>query len=108
MKKSEQFKVNNEVLNALFEFESHEQFLINKVRLNKCRAYIGETENYYLLVSYNTFVAFIDKRTNICYDILRLVYGYTSTSAQHIAKFRNAYGAVDTLTYRPVKEVSHD
>ena len=108
MKKSEQLKINIEVLTALFEFESHEESLINKVRLNKCKAYIGETENYYLLVSYNTFVAFISKRENICYDILRLVYGYTNTSAQHIAKFRNAYGAVDTLTYRPVKEVSHD
>ena len=108
MKKSEQFEINNEVLIALFEFDSHKESLINKVRLNKCRAYVGETENYYLLVSYNTFVAFINKRENVCYDILRLVYGYTNTSAQHIAKFRNAYGAVDTLTYRPVKEVSHD
>ena len=108
MKKSEQFKINNKVLNALFEFESHEESLINKVRLNKCKAYIDETENYYLLVSYNTFVAFISKRENICYDILRLVYCYTITSAQHIAKFRKSYGVVDTLTYRPVKEVSHD
>lgn len=108
MKKSEQFKINNEVLTALVESEIYNERVINKVRLNKCKAYIVETENYYLLFSYNTFVAFISKRENICYDILRLVYGYTSTSAQHIAKFRKAYGAVDTLTYRPVKVVSHD
>lgn len=108
MKKSEQFEINNEVLTALYESKIYNEFTINKVRLNKCKAYVMETENYYLLFSYNTFVSFIDKRTNICYDILRLTYGYTSTSAQHIAKFRKDYGAVDTLTYRPVKEVSHD
>lgn len=108
MKKSEQFKINNEVLTALVESEIYNEHVMNKVRLNKCKAYILETENYYLLFSYNTFVAFISKRENICYDILRLVYGYTSTSAQHIAKFRKSYGVVDTLTYRPVKEVSHD
>ena len=33
MKKSEQLKINIEVLTALFEFESHEESLINKVRL---------------------------------------------------------------------------
>ena len=108
MKKSEQFKINNEVLTALNELYIYKESVISNVRLNKCKAYVRETENYYLLFSYNTFVAFINKREQICYDILRLVYGYTSTSAQHIAKFRNAYGAVDTLTYRPVKEVSHD
>ena len=108
MKKSEQFKINNEVLIAIIELGTYKGSVINKVRLNKCKAYVKETENYYLLFSYNTFVAFINKRESICYDILRLVHGYTSTSAQHIAKFRKIYGAVDTLTYRPVKEVSHD
>ena len=108
MKKDEQIKINNEVLTALIKSEIYKDNSINKVRLNKCKAYVEETENYYLLFSYKTFVAFINKRENICYDILRLVYGYTSTSAHHIAKFRNAYGAVDTLTYRPVKEISHD
>ena len=108
MKKSEQFKINNEVLTALVELEIYKEHVINKVRLNKCKAYVEETENYYLLFSYNNFVAFIDKRTGICYDILRLVYGYTATSAQHIAKFRNIHCAPTTLTYRPVKEVSHD
>ena len=32
-----------------------------------------------------------NRYTGICYDVLRLVYGYTSTSAQHIAKFRHDY-----------------
>lgn len=108
MKKSEQIKINDEVWSALVELDIYKEIVINRVRLNKCKAYVEETENYYLLFSYNTFVAFINKREQICYDILRVVYGYTSTSAHHIAKFRNAYGAVDTLTYRPVKGVSHD
>ena len=108
MKKSEQLKINNEVLTSLVESKTYNDRVINKIQLNKCKAYIKETENYYLLFSYNTFVAFINKRENICYDILRLAYGYTNTSAQHIAKFCKAYGVVDTLTYRPVKGVSHD
>lgn len=108
MKKDKQFKINNEVLISLVELKNCNDHAIHKVRLNKCKAYTLETENYYVLLSYNNFVAFIDKHTGICYDILRLVYGYTSTSAQHIAKFRKAYGAVNTLTYRPVKGVSHD
>lgn len=108
MKKDEQIKINNEVVRAIIELDMYTEYVINKVRLNKCKAYVEETENYYLLFSYNTFVAFINKRELICYDILRLVYGYTNTSAQHIAKFRKAYGAVDTLTYRPVKELYYD
>ena len=108
MKKDEQSKINNKVLTALVESKTYNDRVINKIQLNKCKAYVKETENYYLLFSYNTFVAFISKRENICYDFLRLTYGYTNTSAQHIAKFRNSYGAVDTLTYRPVKGVSHD
>lgn len=62
-------------------------------RLRTCKAWVYETENYYFLTSYNTLVAFIVKTTDTCYDVLRLVYGYTSTSAQHIAKFRHDYGS---------------
>lgn len=65
---------------------------ISVSRLRTCQAYVYETENYYWLKSYGTFVAFICKTTDTCYDILRMVYGYTATSAQHIAKFRADYG----------------
>ena len=61
-------------------------------RLRSCTAWVYETSNYYFLRSYNTIIAFIDKTTDTCYDVLRLVFGYTSTSAQHIAKFRHDYG----------------
>ena len=80
------------------------------VRLRTCNAYVYETEHYYILRSYNTFVALIVKNTDTCIDMLRQVYGYTHTSAQHIAKFRKGkcyggygsgkWGCVTTLTAR--------
>lgn len=61
-------------------------------QLNHCQATVFDCERYILLRSYQTIVAAIDKSTGICYDWLRLVYGYTATSAQHISKFVNKYG----------------
>ena len=58
-------------------------------RLRSCTATVYETPHYFLLRSYNTVVACIDKSTGICYDVLRHVYGFTSTSCQHINKFKN-------------------
>lgn len=60
-------------------------------RLRTCKAYVYETNHFYLLKSYSTFVACIDKVDNTLYDALRYAYDYTSTSAQHIAKFANDY-----------------
>ena len=48
--------------------------------------------NYYVLKSYNTFIACIHKSSDILFDGLRIVYGYTSTSGQHIRKFSKDYG----------------
>lgn len=69
-------------------------------RLHKCQAYVYETDSYYLLKSYATFVAFIRKSDGECFDILRNVYGYSAISAQHIAKFKKDYHAVSTQTWR--------
>ncbi|MBO7731292.1 MAG: hypothetical protein J6S67_02015 [Methanobrevibacter sp.] len=60
-------------------------------RLRTCQAEVSETSRYYVLRSYNTLVAFIDKTTDTLYDVLRYVYGYTATSAQHISKFEKDY-----------------
>lgn len=68
-------------------------------QLNSCSATIYDTEKYYVLRSYATIVAVIDKETKTCYDWLRLVYGYTATSAQHIRKFMNKYGIVRKKTW---------
>ena len=52
MKKSEQIKINNEVLSALLDVDFNKESVINKIRLNKCKAHVDETQNYYILVSY--------------------------------------------------------
>lgn len=68
-----------------------------KQRLRSCTAYKyyfkreGTPYEIVALQSYSTVVAMAyiyDKRIRV-HDFLRIVYGYTSTSAQHIAKFRN-------------------
>ena len=76
-------------------------------RLRTCQAYVYETANLYVLRSYKTVVALIEKSTDTCYDFLRGVYGFTNTSAQHISKFdkdygRGTYGCKERVTYREV------
>lgn len=68
-------------------------------RLRTCNADVFDYENYYILRSYSTIVAVIDKNTGNCYDFLRLVYGYTNTSAQHIRKFMQDFGGIRKLTW---------
>ena len=73
-------------------------------RLRSCSAYVAETKDFFILKSYNTIVAFINKYSGQKFDFLRYVYGYTSTSAQHISKFFREYGdfRVNVYTYREV------
>ena len=40
MKKDEQIKINNEVWSALVELDTYKEIVINKVRLNKCKAHV--------------------------------------------------------------------
>ena len=115
MKKSEQVFYNgvcSEYNTAMREFDRLKTIRRNlgkglkPVRLRHCKAWVYETENFYLLQSYNTIVAAIDKRYNVLYDFLRVVYGYTATSAQHIAKFSHdysttRYGCEERYTWRP-------
>lgn len=68
-------------------------------KLRSCQAEVLETKNYYVLRSYNTIVACIRKDNSQAYDFLRLVYGYTATSAQHIRKFIHDYGDTRIATY---------
>ena len=69
-------------------------------RLRSCQATVIETSNFTVLKSYYTIVCFIDKRTDIMYDVLRTVYGYTATSAQHIAKFKRDYFCRECIVAR--------
>lgn len=84
-------KVWANVAKELYEFE----------RLNYCQAKTYLTRGYSFLISYNTIVAFIDDSGNM-FDVLRLVYGYTATSAMHIARFRNKFSHVSEHTWREV------
>lgn len=64
-------------------------------RLRSCSAHVYETKHFKVLRSYNTIVAAVYYRTPeaapVFIDFLRLVYGYSSTSAKQIAKFKNDY-----------------
>lgn len=70
-------------------------------RLDYCKAWTYQTRGYSFLVSYETIVAFVDDNYNM-YDVLRMVYGYTSTSAKHISKFRNKFIHMSEHTWREV------
>ena len=81
-------KCMEEYAKAMAEYENAHE---SNGRLRSCTAWVYETENYWILESYYTIVAVTSKHTGICYDVLRVVYGYTATSAQHIAKFAHDY-----------------
>ena len=71
-------------------------------KLRSCSAQVLETPSFFILRSYNTVVAVIDKDTGSTWDVLRMVYGYTATSAQHIAKFSKDYGTGKRYTWREI------
>ena len=116
MKKSEQLAINAQVLNALTVFNGANVSTLTDLwkPLRSCSAEVAPAVDnetgevlYYVLRSYRTIVAIIDIKTDTLYDFLRYVYGYTSTSAQHIAKFSKDYGmgkwgCANSLTYREV------
>ena len=90
MNKTEQEKINYLVsLNMESAIQEYKLEKPKPVRLLTCQAWVYETKNYYLLKSYNTFIACMNKDTEDVYDALRIAYGYTATSAKHIAKFDN-------------------
>lgn len=110
MKKSEQLAINEQVLEYL---QVYNDWVYSHTvsprweRLRSCSAEVAKVGDWYVLRSYRTIVAAIDVRTDTLIDFLRYVYGYTSTSAQHIAKFDHDYGmgkwgCANRLTYREV------
>lgn len=107
MKKQEQLSINSKIeldidkYNEVF-FNTPDDKMPPKIRLNHCQAWTQDFEGFTVLWSYNTPAAVYDKYTDTLYDVLRGVYGYTATSAQHIAKFRNMCNPSHVLTYREV------
>ena len=65
-------------------------------RLRSCQAWVitykvrTTGEVFHILKSYNTVIGC--SIGNSCFDWLRMVYGYTATSAQHFSKFWHDYG----------------
>lgn len=104
MKKSEQLLTNKKCKDAHDDLNNCiVWFGSTKLgQLRNCKAEVYKTDGYTYLKSYNTIVACIGDNDNRCYDFLRMVYEYTSTSAQHINKFYHDYGAEYVLTYRPI------
>lgn len=107
MTKKEQLEINekvDEICEEIYNLGMHERAGEWK-RLRTCSAYVCKLGRFYILKSYRTIVAAIDTSDDTCYDFLRKVYGFTSTSAQHIAKFRHDYGTgkwgcTNELTWR--------
>lgn len=92
-------KININIAELYDEFimEFDRTFPYHWKKLRYSAADVGYTKNFFVLRSYETNVAFIDRRSGICYDVLRAVYGYTATSAQHIRKFAEDYHAIKTI-----------
>ena len=101
MKRTEQNIINIEVKsqleNVTYDYE-HNSHKVGQLR--SCSAEVYESETAYYLKSYNTMIAWIDKESSTLYDALRYVYGYTATSAQHIAKFATDYRCASRYTYK--------
>ena len=110
MKKSEQLAINEKVLEYMQVYNDwvdEYNVVPSWERLRSCSAEVARIGNWYVLRSYRTVVAIIDTQTDTLVDFLRYVYGYTATSAQHIAKFNQDYGmgkwgCTNRLTYRDV------
>lgn len=99
-KKEQQIEINK---NAMVGMELWDQAttVISRERLYHCKADVLELDNNCLaLVSYGTLVAVFDRLTGFFYDVLCYTYGYTVTSAQHIAKFRNLLRNSILMEYR--------
>lgn len=109
MTKREQALINEAVISMVNKCDAEVNLnaLHHGKRLRTCNAYVYETPSFYVLRSYNTVVAIIEKSTDTCYDFLRYDYGYTNTSAQHISKFDKDYGRCmwgckERVTYRVI------
>lgn len=90
-KKIEQEKINEKAYTIFNEALKEYKWDLPRKRLRTCNAEVYESRNYYILKSYNTIIACIDKNNDILVDALRTEYGYTSTSSQHISKFEKDY-----------------
>lgn len=92
-RKEEQMRVNEIVKKAYDEYKASGFHYDYFKDLRSCSALVYTSPKYYILQSYSTIIAIIDRETDTLYDFLRMVYGYTATSAKHVSKFNKDYGA---------------
>lgn len=59
-----------------------------RCKLYSCNAEIWEYRGMFALVSYGTPIAVYSQGDGSLYDCLRVVYGYTAISNQHVFKFK--------------------
>ena len=98
-----QREINAEIEQAINDFNNRENPSVGEwVRLRNCQAWVIVRDEFYVLKSYHTIIAFIDTKNGTLYDFLRMVYGYSSTSSCHIAKFAHDYPCFNRLTWREV------
>lgn len=113
MKKEKQAKINAECLDNFFqavrEWLNNSDLDSTCIVWGRCTAEIHETNNYYLMKAYGTFVACICKRTGICYDLFRRERRYITEWERHysailryINKFTHDYGKT-VQTWHPVE-----
>lgn len=107
MKKSEQLAINARVLHFLESNPDLQKPVVPTADwklLCSCSADSIHIGCYIVLRSYATVVAVYDMRNDTLYDFLRYVYGYTATSAKHIATFHREFCNRTTtrLTYKEV------
>lgn len=106
-KKELQQVENSRVISIIDEINNSDVNYSRAYPLRSCSACVYKGSRFIVLKSYSTIIAAIDIETDTLYDFLRYVYGYTATSAKHIAKFsqdygRGYWGCWSRLTYRPI------
>ena len=107
MKKSEQIKINticNDVFTDAMREYYREQRYTHTIKIGKplrhCQAKVFETENFYILQSYETLIAAIRKVGNVCINFMHHEYNFDkhatgATSAQQFYKFVKDYVPFD-------------
>lgn len=94
-----QFMQNIAVKETYIDMQAQNPLSAPSIRLFSCTAWVYYTDKYIVLKSYNTIIAWYDTYSGALYDGLRYVYGYTATSAQHIAKFKRVLPDKPTAIY---------
>lgn len=103
-KREKQVKINREVLSNFAQAKEVWDSVPDNAtvtRIGHCQAGYIVWGRYIFLVSDSTMVAYIDP-DGVLVDVLRLLNGYTTKSAKHIAKFRNLFKYIYEITYREV------